>query len=177
MALEFEESSIPFSRGPDLYVRRLKAGEKMTFVILSDAFWGLRVHWDSRGRRTQPHYRNKGSCPGCKLGWPQKWKGYLHVLNGAGEEILEVTPVMHDAILDQIGPGVSLRGHRFLGSRGQGDKARVTFTAQAHWSLLKASRELPEAKDPKPILLELWGLGDVRLGDDSQDAIPFPEAI
>jgi hypothetical protein len=176
MSFQFEESHAPFSRGPDLFVRRLKAGESMCFAILSDKFWGLRVHWDSRGRRTQPHHRNKEVCPGCKLNWPSKWKGYLHVLVGANEEIWEFTPAMHDAILRAVGDGIPLRGHRFQASRGKGDKARVAFTLQAHWDAIGRGRVLPSEKDPKTSLIELWGLGDVRLGDDDERGVVFSVA-
>ncbi len=177
MGLDFEESAAPFSRGPELFVRRLKCGESATFTILSEKFWGLRVHWDGRGRRTSPHLRKKDVCPGCKYGWPSKWKGYLHVLAGAGEEIFEFTPVMYDQITMAIGAGVPLRGNRFHMSRGQGDRSRVRFTIQAHYSQLPRQKPLPAERDPKVSLLELWGLGDVVLGDDSPNVVPFSEAM
>jgi hypothetical protein len=83
---------------------------------------------------------------------------------------------MHDAILRAIGDGIPLRGHRFQASRGKGDKARVTFTMQAHWDTIARGRSLPAEKDPKESLVELWGLGNVRLGDDDEPGIVFPVA-
>ncbi len=164
---------VPPNGGANPFVRRLKAGNTLLAIVLSRSLWGCWVHWD--GRRTSPHLAEQKTCPGCRRGNPKKWLGYLHIYNQntAHVEFLELTPLSARLVLDSLSEGEDLRGNRFKFERGKGDKARIKVELIAHYSTLKVGKELPPAADPLPTLAELWGCGELRLGDAPDRDLPW----
>lgn len=178
--LPFDECHVPPEPGPELFVRRLKAGEASVFILLSDSLWGVWTHWDPTLRRTSPHLKDKKACPGCQRKLSKRWKGYLCVINENkhAREFLELTPVVARGLLDQAGDGIPLRGLRYRIERGKGDKARCKVTPQAPYSCFKESPPLPPAMDPKQTLIDLWGLDQANFGDEEEDGpLPFTTAM
>lgn len=150
---------IPPRPGPRDEVRRLDAGENFLGVICSKDWWGVWTHWN--GDRSQPCLQEKGKCGGCALGFPARWKGYLHVLVGRGPEdcFLELTPCAADAVNSALPAGTDLRGYVLRVERGKGRKARLKVSINPG---RVDSKDLPPAKDPEPVLRTLWNMPNRR---------------
>jgi hypothetical protein len=113
----------------------------------------------------------KGDCEGCKRGTPKRWKGYLHVENHNNhtDEFLELTPDSAEQLERGIGAGSTFRGWRFSMERGKGDKARLKVMVLAHISAFGEKAHMKPEQDPKPVLMQLWGMSQGNLGDDNAD--------
>lgn len=157
--------------GPQHFIRRVKANQKIDFVCYSKAIWGCWTHWD--GRRSHPHLKRKDLCMGCKHGWPKRWKGYLDCFNVdcKQREFVEVTPGVCEFFDAELPAGESLQGQRFELRRGAGDKARFVVTFRTPMQTIKPNWVCPQPLDPKQTLLELWQLNDIKLsfGDADED--------
>lgn len=158
--------------GPDMSIVRLRAGQKVTVVVLSKQIWGCYTHW--AGRYSTPCYADKSRCPGHKQGLPLRWKGYLHVwdYNIRDDYFLELTPTACHNLLDQVGRGMDLRCQRLMIERGKGDKARLYVSVQTPHDKI-SDKPLPEAKDPFKTLCRLWGIEDGNLHLRGEDDLPF----
>jgi hypothetical protein len=158
--------------GPKRFIRRIKANESFTFLCYSAVWWALWTHWD--GSRSQPHFKRKDRCDGCKRGLPKRWKGYLDVYNSDTKqrEFLECPPGVAEQFELALPRGENFRGQRFTVKRGLGQKARCRVNFHAHISVAKPGHVMPKPEDPCDILLSLWGFTDVRdqLGDDDSSA-------
>jgi hypothetical protein len=143
----------PPERGPNHFVRRLKAREEATFTILSEHFWGTWVHWD--GARTTPCESDDDSCPGHRRGLPCKWKGWLccHNHDNRNMEFLEFTRVAARCLLEQLEKGASLRAYRLVVKRGCGDKTKVKVTVLPPMQTRDA---IAPGVDPQETLEILW---------------------
>lgn len=146
--------------GPDIWVRRLKAEEKITFACCSPSIWEFWIHW--AGDKSEPCLKNHKECPGHRRGLPRKWRGYIYILshNSRRMEFLEITPYGAQQLHELCGDLTSLRGKRFAAARGKGDKARVYFSALSDWSDFTTGK-LPEDLDPEKTLLKIWGYDDI----------------
>jgi hypothetical protein len=164
----------PPPRGPELWIRRLKANEVVPVTILSSSLWGTWTHWN--GQRSGPCFRDKKDCQGCKAGLPRAWKGYLHVGNNHNrkEEFLELTKIVALALRDEIGPGKSYRGMCVRFSRGKGDKAGLFFEVQ---SQPVEGAKLPNEKSPLQTLITLWGVPNVVVTDDGGNRLAFANEV
>lgn len=145
----------PPAPGPRLLVLRLRAGQKCSFVILSETIIGIWTHWS--GRASNPCFTPKEDCEGCKKGYPKRWKGYIHCIDKSAHRhvFLELTPMSATSLRGQIPGGSSLRGFSLSAERGRGDKARLAVLIEQYCPKIS---DLPQAIDPIPTLSELWGL-------------------
>lgn len=127
------------------------------FTVLSTGMWGVRVHWT--GECSSPCRKAKERCPGCRLGSPRKWIGYLHCLDESGDEILlEVTRRAATMLLDSVPQGRILRGLKIAVQRTEGGKhGRLCAHCRG---VAHESAKLPAPKDPLYTLLFVWGLQD-----------------
>jgi len=150
----------PPEGGPEVHVRRLKKGEAVSVTIYSHAVWGFLCHWN--GRFTEECNENPRECRGCQKGYPQKWKGYLFVMNEANRqpEFLELTPTSRDFIVNSFKPGEEMRGCRMTVTRGKGDKARLQIMFMP---CLQTPQSCPKDLDPAPTLERLWSMVPGRL--------------
>jgi hypothetical protein len=141
--------------GPELWIRRLRAGQSMTATILAASLYGLIVHW--AGSKSAPCYKDKKKCDGCKRQLPQRWKGYLHAFDHDKREqcFVEVTPLTAESLASQVGTRGGYRGVRVRFERLNGDKARMRVTLLGTTDL---GIEMPKERDPYETLAKLWGL-------------------
>lgn len=147
------DSSVP-ETGPSVWVRRMKAEQQSSFIVLSPQFWGIWTHFD--GTRTTAHAEKKHECEGCKRALPKRWKGYLYVWNvdARTHEFLELPPVAAAAFRDSIGTQRTYRGIIVQVKRGRGDKSRLKFTFLPDYA---EKEPLRADLDPWPTLRKLWG--------------------
>ena len=146
---------MPPKPGPAIFVKRLKGEEAVTVVILGDQVFGIWSHW--QGKKSEPHFRDADTCPGCVARRPKRWKGYVHVYDySANKEIfLELTPHSAHQLHFALGRQSELRGERIRVARSKGDNGRLTV---AVLTAEKKTEALPRAKDPRPTILKLWGI-------------------
>jgi hypothetical protein len=148
-------SAAPLESGPELFVRRLKAGESILVVVLSDKCEGFNSHWTGLYSTlcTEP----TTECLGHQRGDPLRWRAYLHVVNlhDQKEIFLELTKGAWEQICAQIACDQSWRGLRFNLKRLAGDAARLKVEMLAPWASYSKS-ELPPAKDPEQSLVNLY---------------------
>lgn len=88
-------------------------------------------------------------------------------------EFLEITPDAAKQLEVLIAPAKNFRGNRIVVERGRGDKARLRIALLSHHSQIGNAKELAQEEDPKPTLMELWGLNDVSFGDDNDTPKAF----
>jgi len=158
--------------GPDIWVRRLAAGESAAFAICSPAIWQFWVHW--AGNHSEPCFKDHKKCPGHRKGLPRRWKGYLYIVNHTARrcEFLEITPAGSEQLISLCGDKHSFRGKRFTATRGKGDKARVAYGVLPEWQQFTSSK-LPQDKDPVKTLMKLWGFEDIGDGPADGPAVPL----
>lgn len=152
---EIAYDDAPPKAGPALFVKRLKGEEALTVCILGDHVFGIWAHWS--GKKSEPHYTDAKSCPGCQAAKAKRWKGYLHVYdyNTNREIILELTPASAHQLRMQLGRETGMRGERIRVVRSKGDNGRLTITVLA---TTPNPETLPKEKDPRPVILKLWGV-------------------
>lgn len=147
----------PPASSKQLLVFRVTSSETTQFTCLSSTIFGQYVHW--HGRRSSECTEGRMPCEGCKANWPQKWKGYVHVLNLASgtEGFLEITATCCSLLLAQAPKGTSLRGLRFRLSKTRGGaKGRYLV------SVLETRDDpakLPEEREVLNTLRRLWRSG------------------
>jgi hypothetical protein len=163
---------MPPPNGPELLIIRLRAGKKLTCVILSHALWGVWTHWN--GSRSEPCFSEKSHCNGCKRGLPKRWKGYLHVwdFERRRQVFVELTPTAAESINNQVGLGSVLRGYRVSLERMKGDQSRLIVHVHPMHPDVES---LPSAKDPDATLRKLWGV-DRRVASDEEQSGLAPAA-
>lgn len=124
---EVRRSQEPPKHGPELWVERLNANQRMQITILSEAIEGFDLHYT--GRMTVPCYDDPAKCPGCIKRFPPKWKGYLHVWDEAKRRvcILELTFGATKQLRDFVAPEQSMRGMRLGIVRGRAINSRLTI--------------------------------------------------
>lgn len=157
----------PPKAGPEIFIQRLKGGQKFTFTILSITLFGVWVHWD--GKRSFPHYHPAEQCQGCMDRRQKRWKGFLHCFNyEIGQEVfLELTPFSATSLRNQLAGSDNLRGNRIQVSRTKGDNGRLVVQVL---TAIQNPEALPPEKDPKASILKLWGMEpDEGDGLDPQD--------
>lgn len=157
--------------GPDVWVRRLGAREKLHATILSPHFWGFMVHW--AGNHSEPCYREIRTCPGHRRGLPLKWKGYLYVIDHVSKEFqfLELPPGAAKELVNWYHPLKDLRGQRCIITRGEGSKARLKVEIQLPWEKV-SSDPLPKDKDPIITLCRLWGVDPTQVNLSGDTEVP-----
>jgi hypothetical protein len=148
-------SHTPPAPGPDVEIRRLKAGQKLTFTVYSESFWGCWVHWN--GQTTEPCFEDVKKCAGHLRQLPLRWKGYLHGFEHERSKdiFLEFTALAAQQLLSFFEHAALLRGKRFSVSRMQGDKSRLRVQPLA---TVEHANSLPDAKSPLSVLAKLWVL-------------------
>lgn len=148
--------------GPSHIVVQLDAGDMIDGVILSEEYFGVMVHWnDSAGKRgrSEPCTKEDQTCSGCENKRPVRWKGYLHVYDLLRKRdcFVELTPATGEQIDLQRSPGIPLRGQRIRLKRGdKGKRTRVQVEILPFQGDLS---NLPEEKNPMPIMETLWAWG------------------
>ena len=172
--LPLNRQNHPPRGGPSMPIRRVKAGQRKQFAILSRSLWGVWTHWN--GKQSEPCYQEKKQCGGCKRGLPKRWKGYLHAYDFMDKEecFLELTPLACDQLLAQAGDKEPLRGNRVLVERGAGNKARLTVTMLTP---VQSVSSLPAEKDPQSALQKLWGVDDTVAYPQQPPSLPMDEAM
>lgn len=148
-------SNRPPERGPELFVRRLKANEQIQVVILSDKIDGFLSHWT--GTVSVPCTQPVEECEGHLAGFPARWRGYLHVMNllDGKDFFLELTKGAQDQMEIQLESESSWRGLRIFVKRMGGDASRLKVDIQAPWERV-TNKPLPPAKDPENSLARLY---------------------
>ena len=164
---DFDERDRPPTGRPQMWVERLKANATYQCTILSEAPYALIVHYANK--RSSPHLKDKEHCPGCVRKEGMRWKLYLHVLNHhkRQEEFLELPTIAGETFLSFFPKGTMIRGQRIQLTKGNGDKTRVNISILPPLCS-PGSSSLPQPKDPKKTLIELWGLlpEQRRFGDE-----------
>jgi hypothetical protein len=156
--VELRIQSTPPPHGPERFIRRLAAGQRLYVTVLSRSLWGVWTHWF--GAKSGPCYRDKKSCDGCKRGFPARWKGFLCCLNLENKhvEFCELTPLAAENLLAQVPKGQSLRGLRLTLERGKGDKARLKCIITG---VALNQCDLPKEETPEKTLVALWGTPEI----------------
>jgi len=155
-----------------MHIRRLKAKESLTVIILSRALIGLWTHW--MGGCSLPCITPKDKCKGCVAKEPNRQKFLLHVYNygTSQEEVLELPPGAATDFLDFYPLGATIRGQRLKITRGNGKKARLTIEVLPPYDQGTLA-PLPAEKDPIVPLCELWSM-DTKSRNFAKDS-PIPQ--
>lgn len=153
--MDVYRQNTPPAPGPEFRIVRLRANEELTFLCASREPWGFWTHWLSN--RSSPCFKSKKTCPGCRLGAPSRWKGYLFIVDQElkRECYLEVTPQAARSLMDQMQPGQKLRGLHLRVRRMGGDRARLKVQQLSNRDF---SENMVEDRDPFPTLAKLWGI-------------------
>jgi hypothetical protein len=140
--------------GPRMEVVRVTTSELQVFTILSTAVFGQMVHF--YGFRSHECTKDHSACNGCERQWPHKWKGYLHCWQHLQqrEVFLELTSTAVEQIEGLIDEEKPLRGVTVSIRKTKG--GRYGRYVCAIVSRDHSSANLPEEKDPYPILKFLW---------------------
>lgn len=147
---------------PLCLVKRVKLGKKYMYTCLSQHPWHCLTHWAGR---SLPCYERKGICPGCRMGYVQKWLSWIHVLNNqtGKREFLELPHLAGLEFVKACESLPSMRGARFEAIRVGHDKGPIEFQFHAHYITVFEKDNLPRGEDPEPTLRRLWGLNMKRL--------------
>lgn len=150
------DDEIP-ARGPELFIKRMAAGESRMYTVLGTKIRGIWVHWNPHSDKSEPHY--DGECKGCGLSMPKRWKGFLHCYeeSSSQEIFLELTPTSAAALQDNCPSLEMLRGSIISVTRGKKANSRLSICVQQYRRDPKIL--LPE-KDPRRSILKLWGCLD-----------------
>jgi hypothetical protein len=153
MHIEFQGSAPPTSRAKGILLR-VTTAETQQFAIISKSPYGQWVHW--WGNRSHECKHDVGKCDGCSRGWPTRHKVILHVQTDVHgpDTFLEMTPAAWEKLAAQIPEGQSLRGTIFRMRRTKGG-AKGRYLCEVLERVI-ADDQLPQAKDPKPLLVFLW---------------------
>lgn len=152
---DLSRQDFPPKAGPKWWIERVKPGQDQLFTCFSSTIFGVWTHWTLYG--SSPCFSTPEACQGCKDKAPRRWKGYLHVYDWVNKRqcFLEITPVVAESIISQLGENVPFRGYRLKLKRGNGPKARVKVEVLAP---LPSGPTLVEERSPKETLEKLWSL-------------------
>lgn len=150
------DDTIP-KRGPELFIKRLAAGEVKHYTAWGTRIRGIWIHWNGSTGKSEPHYEE--NCKACSLGMSKRWKGFLHCYctEDKAEQFLEFTPGSAEALLAQLADPSDLRGAIFKARRTQARNGRLQISMLAP---IQDPRFLPKEKDPRRSILKLWGVPD-----------------
>jgi hypothetical protein len=142
--------------GEFVEVLRIRKPEPRTLLILSPSIWAFHCHYV--GNRTLPCSAREEDFCRCPLSkFPQKWMGYLRFYeNGQKLGFVELTPGVANSILAQLNDGETFRGHTFKFWRSSAGKG-ARFYAERLPHIERNPDKIPEDKDPKELLMKLWG--------------------
>jgi len=135
-------------------VIRVVTTESRPFVCLSHSVWGQHIHWFAR--RSHECTRDFKTCNGCQRGWPDRFKGYLHVADWGlkWDGFLELTQTACGDLITQASPGRTLRGLRFKVSKTKGGpKGRYLVQVIEGYA---SDESLIQPLDPIDTLRFLW---------------------
>jgi len=109
------------------------------------------------GDRSQPHFRESEKCPGCKIGAPKRWKGYLFCVihEKRVNAFLEVTPQAALQLGEQLETGEQLRGSMCQFKRSTKKNGRLTITLLPNRI---DGNKMPPDQDVEATLRCLWGV-------------------
>ena len=146
---------------PEYAIIRIVNSGTFTFVVLGHKLEGFQMHWD--GSKTVPCFASQSSCPYCKRGCPQRWKGYLHVFcfNTHREGFLELTPTGAEQFCFPLTADSSVRGVRFNAARANGAK-----TARLKLQFLPNESDLAKLPEPKSVVRTLEKVFAVNTSDN-----------
>jgi hypothetical protein len=145
---------VPARSRNDHWVERVRPGERLHLVILSQAVFGMEAHWN--GARTIECTGEPERCPGCVKSLPIRWKGGAHVYDLSRKEsyFVELTPRSVRLLLATLQPGDSLRGVKIdLFRSGPARNSRLVCELKGRAGEVK---RLPYEQDPGPIMKWLW---------------------
>lgn len=142
-------------KGPELWIHRLKANEKIELTIFSKTWWGCKIHMTKNSNRSSPHTEPEEECDGCIKGISLRWKFYLHCFDHKKRKqiFMEFTQNAAEQLEESLGLGANFRGVLMTLERGKTDNSRLKVTVQN--SRVEESL-MPTEKDPKPSLLNMW---------------------
>jgi hypothetical protein len=146
-------SPVPPKPSMQLWVRRLKEGERAIVVCLSEYCMGYRLHWT--GRRTVPCIDPVEVCSGCARGLPVKWKAYLHVyhIDARRQEILEIPESTWRKLSHMPCYDNRMRGAVLGFARQQSKRGTIGVWNEVSYLDLGP---MPPAKDILPDLMHFW---------------------
>ena len=143
--------------GPELKVIRLKGGQVMNCIVLSDHLHGFEIHWDHASRRSEPHMEDEATCEGCLGKKPRYWKYYLHVWSTHHAQcFVELTQEASEQLTSLLEAEETYRGVPLEIKRTSANNGRL-FVAMSNSLAQRA--HLPVGKDPEPTLRLLWRWG------------------
>jgi hypothetical protein len=153
--MEIYRENNPPPPGPEFQIKRLRANQEITLLVASPSIWGFWVHWV--GERSEPCWKDKKRCSGCRTGKPIRWKGYLFGVDQEARTALylEITPQAARNLSDALPGTGSFRGKLLRFRRLAGDRARMLVSQVSSQDL---SDKVMADRDPYPTLAKLWGL-------------------
>lgn len=171
------DDAIPRS-GPELFVKRLKAGESIQVILIGSKIRGLWVHWNSSGNFSEPHYN--GACPACDAKMAKRWKGFIHAFDRQNGTplFMELTPRSAGELERYCNGMGGYRGKVVTFTRGAKANSKVGIAVQ---TFNVDPNTLPVEQDARRSIMKLWGIADreiskaLDLGDDDTDLEPGAE--
>ncbi len=145
---------------------RAAAAVPLKLVLLSDDWFGIRLHyWNRRSRPcTGP-----ATCPVCRQ-QVSRWNGYLLAVRCSDEShvVWEFTPAIHDDLAAAREKYGTLRGLQVrITRKDKRENGRLQFSEYGQTPGLAT---LPPAQDIVPIIFRIWGLPCPDAGPDEQHA-------
>jgi hypothetical protein len=139
------------------WVEQLAGGESQKWRVWSPAVWGVWTHFSDG---TSPCYENHNHCLGGHDPETLRWKGYVlgwsFKLNKAC--FCQLTGTAYATWMEQVTPGVLLRGQTIKVNRTQKKKGRLSVEVCPYEQV--DPHGLPPDVDPRPSLYNLWELTD-----------------
>lgn len=172
MPVRLRGAAPPELTGPAVEISRITSADPRSFTIIARVPWGVYFHWYGGRSRECACQQNETEtappeqiCERCKLGWPRKWRAYLHCAeHGAGRSvpvILEITDHACQQLVAQTMNRVHLRGVMMKVRKSKGGK-HGRFVLE----VMERTDPIPDAVpeiEPIPILKKLWDLNEERL--------------
>lgn len=177
--MEYRRPLTKPEKGPEVWIERLVANQRLEVLILSPWPQPFTIHWDKNAGkkgRSRPCTVPESKCYGCRIGLPSKWLAYLFcqkIYTPKPEFLfLEVTPGADEWLRMHTLPGEDLRGKSFRVLRGNGNSSRLRFEPI---TLAVNVATLPPDKDATESLEKVW-FNPERYGEDEGDngiTLPF----
>jgi hypothetical protein len=151
----------PPTSGPSFEVVRVKTSEVESFTIVCRAVWGQSVHWF--GGRSHECTQETGNCARCNTMQPLKWKGYLQALSWQTRKqvFVEITPNAYEQLVALTEARETLRGTVVKIRKTKGGAKGRYIVDVLERTIPEA--ELPEERDPLPVLRFLWRANGARV--------------
>lgn len=144
-------------------IKKFGPTDRGVYLVLADKVRGFHTHW--LNDRTQPCQEDRENCPGCRQKAPDKWCGYLHVIDPETQkhwflELTEFAKKRLDAMRIENG---TLRGLFIHVQRERAHKRAPLQVTKVSRYLMPTEDHLMLAveRDPLPTLMRIWGLGDL----------------